>query len=131
MPGKRKTERAVKADAAMRFSIRLRIFQNDKVFGPGVAELMSLVDETGSLSEACRRMEMAYSKGWKIIRRSEKDLGVRLMRGTRGGENGGATELTEEGRDLLRRYTEMKNELDAEGKKLFKKYFGNLRKKGS
>ena len=111
----------------LKFKIRLRIYKNDLVFGPGVAELMRLVEETSSLSEACRRMDMAYSKGWKIIKRAETDLGVPLMKGTRGGETGGQTVLTEEGRDVLRRYAEMKAELDAAAEKLFKKHFGGKR----
>ena len=126
MPKKKSTEKQNSAREDLRFNIRLRIYKTDKVFGPGVAELMRLVEETSSLSEACRRMDMAYSKGWKIIKRSEEDFGVTLMKGTRGGETGGRTVLTEEGRDILRRYTEMKQALDAEGKKLFTKYFGPI-----
>ncbi len=124
MPRKKQTKSTADGGEELRYNIRLRIFKADKVFGPGVAELMRLVDETGSLSEACRRMDMAYSKGWKIIKRSEKDLGLRFMSGTRGGENGGQTVLTEEGRDILRRYTKMKAELDTKAGKLFEKHFG-------
>ena len=127
MPRKKQPERTPTGNESLRYNIRLRIYKADKVFGPGVAELMRLVEETGSLSEACRRMDMAYSKGWKIIRRSERDLGAPFMKGMRGGENGGTTVLTEEGRDILRRYTEMKGELDAAAKELFEKHFGDLR----
>lgn len=127
MARRKPAERVPSADDELKFKIRLRIYKNDLVFGPGVAELMRLVEETGSLSEACRRMDMAYSKGWKIIKRSEKDLGVALMKGTRGGETGGQTVLTGEGSDILRRYDEMKKELDREGKRLFKKHFGGMK----
>ena len=57
----------------------------------GVAELMHHVEETGSLSEACRCMGMAYSKGWRIMKHAEEDLGFPLMEGSRGGSRGGRT----------------------------------------
>ena len=66
-------------EESLKFHIKVRVFHKERAFGPGVAELMHLVEETGSLSEACRRMEMAYSKGWKITKRAEEDLGFPLM----------------------------------------------------
>ena len=82
-------------EESLKFHIKVRVFHKERAFGPGVAELMHLVEETGSLSEACRRMEMAYSKGWKITKRAEEDLGFPLMEGSRGGSHGGKTTLTE------------------------------------
>jgi molybdate transport system regulatory protein len=107
----------------LNFKIRLRIYKNDLVFGPGVAELLEHVRETGSLSEGCRRMEMAYSKGWKIIKRAEDDLGFKLANGHRGGQNGGKMELTKEGEEFIERYRGMNEELQKNADELFKKYF--------
>ena len=126
MSRRKQPERVPENDGTLKYKIRFRIYKSDLVFGPGVAELMRLVDETGSLSEACRRMDMAYSKGWKIIRRAEKDLGFQIMKGTRGGENGGQTSLTEAGRDVLRRYVEMQADLKVEADRLFARHFDGL-----
>ena len=38
---------------------------------------MERVDKNGSMSAACREMGMAYSKGWKIVRRAEASWGIR------------------------------------------------------
>ena len=108
----------------IRYAVKLTFFRDEKTFGPGVAKLMELVDEKGSMAEACREMGMAYSKAWKIVRRAEADFGFELMSGERGGRNGGRMVLTDEGKDLLSRYRAMERELRSSADGLFKKYFG-------
>ena len=78
----------------LHYHMKVRVFRKEGAFGPGVAELMRHVEETGSLSEACRCMGMAYSKGWRIMKHAEEDLGFTLMEGSRGGSRGGRTMLT-------------------------------------
>ena len=63
----------------LHYHMKVRVFRKEGAFGPGVAELMRHVEETGSLSEACRCMGMAYSKGWRIMKHAEEDLGFTLM----------------------------------------------------
>lgn len=46
----------------LHYHMKVRVFRKEGAFGPGVAELMHHVEETGSLSEACRCMGMAYSR---------------------------------------------------------------------
>ena len=41
-------------------------------FGKGVAQLLSLTREKGSLSAAYKSMGMAASKAWKILNRAEE-----------------------------------------------------------
>ena len=67
----------------LHYHMKVRVFRKEGAFGPGVAELMHHVEETGSLSEACRCMGMAYSKGWRIMKHAEEDLGFPLMEGSR------------------------------------------------
>ena len=73
---KRKEERETpreKKDFHLR--VKLQINTDEPVLGPGVAELLELVEETGSMKEACGRMGMSYSKGWSLIRTAERELG--------------------------------------------------------
>lgn len=65
----------------LRFHMKLRLYYEERNFGPGVAGLMQLVRERGSLAAACQEMHMAYSKAWKIIHKAEEDLGFPLMEG--------------------------------------------------
>ena len=103
---------------------RLRLFRSEEPsYGPGVARLMELVMENGSMAEACRIMNMSYSKGWRIVRRAENDLGIKLLVGAKGGRNGGSMTVTEEGEDLLRKYRMLEAELNEELGRLYIKYF--------
>ena len=112
----------------LRYDMRPRISRTDHAFGPGVAELMEHVEATGSLSKGCKCMQMAYSKGWKILKRAEEDLGIPLVQGNRGGSNGGQTVLTPEGKEFLKRYRKFEQEVRAGADASFQKWFGTEEK---
>ena len=88
---------------------RLRIsFGTDIALGPGKAELLELLDRTGSITQAARGMGMSYMRAWTLIgtmnRCFKKPLVVAVRGGTKGG--GGST-LTETGHQALALYQEM------------------------
>ena len=79
----------------------VRLFAGEKCFGPGVAELLRRVRELHSLRAAAMSMNMAYSKAWTVLRTAQEGLGVKLLRSSTGGRNGGGATLTAEGERLL------------------------------
>lgn len=126
-----KEERLNKGDSdqeELKYSLHLRLGKKVKFFGPGVARLMLLVDETHSLNIAAERMGMAYSKAWKILKEAERELGYLLMTRKAGGPGGGGSTLTPEGRDFLERFLAFQEESYAVTDQLFKSYFGDLYK---
>ncbi|PNV60792.1 ModE family transcriptional regulator [Clostridium sp. chh4-2] len=110
-------------DEKLKFHMRLRVYKEERNFGPGVSTLMMLVRESSSLSAACKEMNMSYSKAWKIIKNAEQDLGFELMEGTRGGESGGGTVLTERGEEFLKRYLEFQEETQKAAQEIFDRVF--------
>ena len=73
----------------MEMKLTPRFYQNgERVFGPGVAELLKRVQEHRSLRAAAFSMEMAYSKAWQIIRTAEDGFGCKLLSSTIGGRHG-------------------------------------------
>lgn len=104
--------------------LSLKLFTEEKAFGPGIARLLELADEYHSLNKAAQSMGMAYSKAWKILNNAENALEVRLLDRHAGGSMGGGAELTEEGRDLLNRYRGFERETKEAAEVLFNKYFG-------
>lgn len=103
---------------------RLRLYKNEEPsYGPGVARLIELVKECGSMAEACRIMNMSYSKGWRIVKRAENDLGIKFLVGVKGGRNGGSMLVTEEGDEFLHKYRMLEAELSKELDRLYNKYF--------
>ena len=49
-------------EGTIRPSIRLTLEKEERFFGPGVADLLELVEEKGSIQGACSEMGMSYSK---------------------------------------------------------------------
>jgi len=96
------------------------------VFGPGVYELLVLVQTTGSLHQAAREMGMSYSKAWSAVRRAEDHLGITLLHRHKGGLEGGGSDVTEEGNELVRRFRDFLEEADAELVRLYCKHFGGV-----
>ena len=104
--------------------LTIRLFTEEKCFGPGVAELLIRVRERRSLRAAAGEMEMAYSKAWKVIRQSENALGCKLLSSTTGGRGGGGAALTAEAEQLLAAYQSFCADLDAYGAEVFSQHFG-------
>ena len=50
--------------------IKVELRAEDKFFGPGVCELLELIEQTGSLQSACTEMGLSYSKGSRMLRGS-------------------------------------------------------------
>ena len=103
--------------------LSIRLFTDQKCFGPGVAELLHRVEEHGSLRAAAKSMEMAYSKAWTIVHRAEECLGFGLLQVTSGGKNGGGAKLTEQGRQMLSAYESYCDAVRAYAQKLFAETF--------
>jgi molybdate transport system regulatory protein len=74
--------------------------------GPGRADLMAFIAETGSISEAARRMGMSYKRAWGLVQALNEGFGSPLIETARGGKEQGAL-LSETGRDVLERYRGM------------------------
>lgn len=66
--------------------------------------LLEQIDESGSINKAAKLAGMSYKTAWDSINAmnnlSEKPLFIR----TAGGKSGGGTTLTEEGKELVRKY---------------------------
>ncbi|HNW87066.1 MAG TPA: LysR family transcriptional regulator [Candidatus Limiplasma sp.] len=105
------------AKTPLHCGITLRLYRENKVFGPGVAELLETVRTTHSLRSAAMKMDMAYSKAWKLIQEAEKGLGFGLLDTATGGRQGGGATLTEAAETLLTQYrafeTESKQAVEA------------------
>ncbi|MGA0713789.1 MAG: winged helix-turn-helix domain-containing protein [Gemmobacter sp.] len=73
-------------------------------FGPGKAELLERIRDTGSIAAAGRGMGMSYKRAWSLVE-GLNAMG-RAPRGTRarGGAGGGGAMLTPRGAEVLARF---------------------------
>lgn len=103
--------------------LRVYLTGSRRFFGPGPCYLLDLVDETGSLQEACIQMGVSYSKGWHMVENIEDQIGKKVVERRRGGRKGGQSSLTEEGRALVEAYRAFSAECRQAMEGLFQKHF--------
>lgn len=91
-------------DTQLSLKLSVRLFTDDKCFGPGIASLLRRVETYHSLRKAAASMGMAYSKAWTILKSCEEHLGFKLLHSTVGGKHGGGAVLTDEAERMLAAY---------------------------
>ena len=86
-------------------TLRLRLLFGDRlVFGPGKAELLARIGETGSIAAAGRTMGMSYKRAWALVEEMNAAFRSPLVASARGGAGGGGARLTDAGREVLEAY---------------------------
>jgi molybdate transport system regulatory protein len=92
---------------ALQPRLRVRV-GGDIALGPGKVELLQLVQQTGSITEAAKTMEISYMRAWTLIRTMNRCFRKPLVIATRGGnKGGGGASLTETGQKALALYEQM------------------------
>lgn len=109
----------------LHYGISLRLYFNEKAFGPGMVALLQEIERTGSLQRAARSMNMAYSKAWKMLRTAEKEWGFPLTDRETGGRDGGGSTLTSQARTLMETYLSFRRDAETELDRLFEVYFSD------
>ena len=79
-----------------------------RFFGPGPVELLELIAVTGSISQAAKKMNMSYKKAWEIITRLNKNAASPLVLTSQGGEHGGGSSVSEEAKEMIAFYRQLR-----------------------
>jgi molybdate transport system regulatory protein len=88
--------------------VRLRVqIAPGIALGPGKADLLEGIRDTGSISAAGRRMRMSYKRAWQLVDELNRLFDAPLVAATKGGSGGGGAALTKAGEDVLSRYRRM------------------------
>ncbi|MBL8670452.1 MAG: LysR family transcriptional regulator [Alphaproteobacteria bacterium] len=87
---------------------RLRIvLQPDIAIGPGKADVLEGIRETGSIAAAGRRMGMSYKRAWLLVESMNACFKNPLVETSRGGQVRGGAVLTADGMRVLACYRRM------------------------
>lgn len=86
-----------------RLSLRIYLEAGGRI-GPGKIALLEKIGETGSISAAARAMGMSYKRGWDLVDETSRLVGRPVTQTRAGGAKGGGADLTDAGRELVRRY---------------------------
>ena len=86
-------------------SLHLRImFGRDIAIGPGKADLLEGIEQTGSIAAAGRQMQMSYKRAWYLLDTLNRCFQDPLVQTRKGGRGAGGTTLTPMGRKVLALY---------------------------
>ncbi|WP_299351254.1 winged helix-turn-helix domain-containing protein [uncultured Shimia sp.] len=97
-----------------RFRLRL-VFGPEDWMGPGKAELLEHIEETGSISAAGRAMGMSYKRAWQLVDTMNAMFRAPLVQSSRGGASGGGAVLTEDGHAVLAEYRALEEKAQEAG----------------
>lgn len=87
---------------------RLRIvLEPDIAIGPGKADILAGIRETGSIAAAGRRMGMSYKRAWLLVETMNRCFRAPLVETSRGGRTRGGATLTPTGERVLESYRRM------------------------
>lgn len=87
---------------------RLRVvLQPHIAIGPGKADVLQGIRETGSIAAAGRRMGMSYKRAWLLVETMNRCFKTPLVETSKGGRTRGGAVLTPAGEEVLACYRRM------------------------
>ena len=85
--------------------LRIRVVLGDGlIIGPGRADLLKGIRETGSIAAAGRRMSMSYKRAWQLAEALNTTFRDPVIVAAKGGIAGGGAQLTPLGDAVLDAY---------------------------
>jgi molybdate transport system regulatory protein len=91
-----------------RIDLKLRLLCDGEIaMGPGKADLLDAIAETGSISAAARQMHMSYRRAWLLVDVMNRSFRQPLVRSAAGGPHGGGASVTEAGQQVLQHFRAM------------------------
>jgi len=110
--------------------VRFKLWLNSKnvegVFGDGKWRLLKAIDSEGSLNAASKALRISYRKAWGDLSKAEARLNVTLLERHRGGRMGGATCLTDQGKEWVKAYAKFRSEIEKAAEKAYEKHIQEL-----
>ena len=88
------------------------MFRKAIAMGPGKADLLRAIQETGSISAAARKMDMSYRRAWLLVDTMNRCFREPLVASATGGPGGGGAEVTAFGRQVLARYAALQESVE-------------------
>ncbi|MEI6436983.1 MAG: ModE family transcriptional regulator [Bacteroidota bacterium] len=101
------------SDIRLHYKIWMSDEKETGILGDGKWKMLKLIEEKGSIKAACDELGYTYRRTWGNLKKIEKFFGFLLLEKHRGGSDGGRTELSEEGKRLVRAFDAFHNTVDA------------------
>jgi molybdate transport system regulatory protein len=94
-------------------SAKFRIYFGDEIaMGPGKADLLEAIRDSGSISAAARQLKMSYKRAWNLVDTMNRCFKEPLVGTATGGGGGGGALLTPFGETVLSHFRSMEMRTD-------------------
>lgn len=105
MPRLSAASRTATSPKGARVRTQLRLMLDDEIaMGPGKADLLEAIRDTGSISAAGKKLGMSYRRAWLLVDTMNRCFHAPLVTTSAGGASGGGAALSDTGTDILQRY---------------------------
>jgi molybdate transport system regulatory protein len=88
--------------------------------GPGKVELLEHIVETGSISQAAKKMKMSYRRAWLLIDELNHMFATPCVETATGGSHGGGAKVTEFGARVMHAFRMVEKKCAAESAAQFR-----------
>lgn len=87
---------------------RLRVELGAEIaIGPGKADLLQAIADSGSISAAARSLDMSYRRAWLLVDTMNRCFRAPVVAAATGGKGGGGAQITAFGLQVLASYRRM------------------------
>jgi molybdate transport system regulatory protein len=94
--------------------LTLRVLGSEAAaFGPGKAQLVERIAQTGSISAAARAMGMSYRRAWELVEALNRDFRQPVVTTVVGGPRGGGAAVTSFGLRIVAAFRAMEDKASA------------------
>lgn len=112
--------------------VRFRVdFGDEEAVGPGKIALLERIDDSGSLSQAARELEMSYRRAWQLLESLNAAFREKVAETSKGGRGGGGAVLTPFGHELIKTYRAFERDIQARAQRRFKPIARRTRRESS
>lgn len=93
---------------------------NNIIMGEGRREILERIEKTGSINQTAKIMKMSYKGVWSKIKATESYMKTKIVES----DKKRGSQLTKEGKSLLRKYTLLKERCLKADDRVFNAIFG-------
>lgn len=104
----------LRPDLKFRLNGRLWVeTDDDRFMGIGRLELLTQIQEQGSISKAAQQMGMSYKRAWDLVSSMNAQAARPLVLTQAGGKRGGGAEVTPEGQQMIQEFRALQERFQA------------------
>jgi molybdate transport system regulatory protein len=110
----------------LNFKIWLSTPDGKGVMGDGKWQILKAIEKHGSLKAATKALGLTYRRTWGDLKAIEEQFGFPLLEKSRGGAEGGKSELSPEGKNLVNAFDAFHAKVDVMMDEAFREFRQNL-----